>query len=465
MNKCCAKIIYVVDSDGKPLMPTHRLGMVYHWLKRGDAHWFGNSRTTIQFDRPTQNYVQDLTLGVDIGQHLGLAVVNNNTNECVYRGQSERPFVAEVKRNNLRRMYRRTRRSRLRHRQARFNNRRLSDQWLAPSVRHQLDFNVREITRITKFLPISKVILEVQPFDIRKLTDYGVRPNDYTIGKQSGFANIKNYLYARQNGIDPLDGKHYPLSKMVVHHLNYRSHGGTNNPNNLVLITREHHNNANHCNGTLTTLANNLQLAIDTRGAYLSNIMGIRLPGLLKQANLPVLLTAGYLTAHKRKLYSIAKSHVNDALVIANGNNYTKCLTPIVKRIKKRRNNRSLAKFYDAKYIDMRDGQEKSGQELSSGRTSRSRELDYHNQRMFRQCYARTKTGRLKKGRFSIRKQHYQERPGDLALYKQQVWTVRGVHGKGKTILLDRQSMRKDVDIKKTQIIYHTNGILTMFLN
>ena len=43
-----------------------------------------------------------------------------------------------------------------------------------------------------------------------------------------------------------------------------------------------------------------------------------------------------------------------------------------------------LQKFYDAKYIDSRDGKKKTGKELSSGRTRRSRELNYTNLRQFR---------------------------------------------------------------------------------
>lgn len=37
-----------------------------------------------------------------------------------------------------------------------------------------------------------------------------------------------------------------------------------------------------------------------------------------------------------------------------------------------RRNNRILSKFYDAKYIDLRDGSVKSGKQLSCNRTNRS---------------------------------------------------------------------------------------------
>ena len=70
--------IYVVDSNGTPLMPTSRLGMVRRWLKTGQVKWFGNSRKTIQFVRHVTTNTQELTLGVDAGFHLGLSVVGNN---------------------------------------------------------------------------------------------------------------------------------------------------------------------------------------------------------------------------------------------------------------------------------------------------------------------------------------------------------------------------------------------------
>ena len=75
------KIIYVLNADGEPLMPTHHLGKVRRWLNRGDAHWYGNSRMTIQFDRPVGNITQNCVEGVDLGNHLGISVVCTATIE------------------------------------------------------------------------------------------------------------------------------------------------------------------------------------------------------------------------------------------------------------------------------------------------------------------------------------------------------------------------------------------------
>ena len=125
--------IYVVDSNGTPLMPTSRLGMVRRWLKTGQARWFGNSRKIIQFVRPVTTNTQELTLGVDAGFHLGLAVVGIKRE--YYASESLRK--SEKDRITSRRELRRTRRNRLRYRQARFDNRRRKASWLAPSVQHR----------------------------------------------------------------------------------------------------------------------------------------------------------------------------------------------------------------------------------------------------------------------------------------------------------------------------------------
>lgn len=102
------KIIYILNADGEPLMPTHRLGMVRHWLNGHEAHWYGNRRDTIQFDRSVGNKTQKCIEGVDLGNHLGISVVCPATNKELYRSVSHRDYQGEVKRNIKRRKQRRT---------------------------------------------------------------------------------------------------------------------------------------------------------------------------------------------------------------------------------------------------------------------------------------------------------------------------------------------------------------------
>ena len=279
-----------------------------------------------------------------------------------------------------------------------------------------IDFTINEILRIQKFIPINKVILETSVFDTAKLTNFGIRPEDYTKGRLHGYNSLKEYLYDQQNGIDPIDGQHYPLSKMVVHHLQYRSQGGTNSPDNTILLSRKNHNTANHNNDILADLAKHYQSSlVNTKGAFLMNVMHLRLPKALN--NKPLQLTFGYKTARKRQLYRFKKdrndltNHAIDALLIANGNNHTELTTNIIHREKHHRNNRSLEKFYDAKYYSKVDGKVYSGKELSSGRTNRKQPRTYNSKRSER-GYKKSK------GRRSIRHQHYQFQPHDKILWQ-----------------------------------------------
>ena len=436
--------IYVVDSNGTPLMPTSRLGMVRRWLKSGQARWFGNSRKIIQFVRPVTTNTQELTLGVDAGFHLGLAVVGNKRE--YYASESLRQ--SEKDRITSRRELRRTRRNRLRHRQARFDNRRRKASWLAPSMQHRLDFTIKEIKRLYTFLPITNLVIEVTPFDNQKLLNPNIKPWEYTQGKMHGFKTIKDYLLARDNYRDALDGKQYPASQLRVHHLVQRKDGGTNQLDNLVLLSDINHSQANHNNGSLARLRENRQKVLDYRGAYFMSILATRLSDYFDNYT----TTQGYLTANLRQKYQLEKSHLNDAFIIAGGTDTTLRTNNVYSRQKLRNNNRVLQKFYDAKYIDNRDNKTKTGKELSSGRTRRSREINYTNLRQFRKI-------KIKPGRVSIRRSHYQLRPHDVVLNTKtnKIETVTGVQNSGTVI---KFQTGKTCSIKTVVSLYHVNGML-----
>lgn len=434
------KYIYVLDEEGKPLMPTKRLGMVRRWLKSGEAHWYKNSRDMIQFDRKTTNYTQETVEGCDLGDHLGVSVVANG--QELYSSESYCNGNQTHKKMQSRKEYRRTRRGRLRHRKARFNNRKKHTIY-PPSIWRKLQFQIREIERISKFLPVSKVICESSIFDITRLTGHAQQ--------QKGYVDLLDFLYARDDGRDALDGKKYPKKYLVIHHLVHRADGGTNNPDNLVLLTKIHHNMANHNNGVLDQITRNRQKMyqnVDTRGAYFMNVLNTELSKCID-----CLFTAGYTTASLRKKYGISKTHHDDAFVIAGGSNETERLGYTIYREKLRDNDRSLEKFFDAHYRNKLTGKKESGKTLSSGRTSRSRELPYINKRPLR-------AEKLGKGRRQIRRQHYQIRPKDLIEYDGQPYLVNGIQNKGTRVVIYMDNNKKSVAVKKIKYLHHANGVL-----
>jgi 5-methylcytosine-specific restriction endonuclease McrA len=440
--------IYVLDANGEPLMPTSRLGMVRRWITTGDAIWYGNRRDTIQFTRPVEHNLQELVLGVDAGQHLGLSVMSSETQTEYYAGQSESNYSQEVQRNTTRRMYRRTRRNRLRHRTPRFNNRRRKTGWVAPSIQHRLDFTVKEITRLNRFLPITRRVIEVAPFDNQKLANPNIMPWEYTQGQLKDEVSLKRYIFKRDGYRDVVDGRVYPESQLHVHHIKFRSKGGTNQPDNLVTISNKNHTQANHQKGgPLYELMLTRQARIDYRGAFFMSVLAAKLPDLIDFEQ-----TFGYITAEKRKALDIKKSHINDAFVIAGGDNSYTRIARQVRRQKKLINNRSLAKFYDAKYLNTDTKVVEKGAQLSAGRTRRSLEIAYDNKRNLR-------GHKVSKGRVSVRRKHYQIRPGDLVrLEDGRVITTTGINSGGKRVVWIENAKQQTMAVSKVHVLHHVNG-------
>jgi len=70
--------VYVLDIDGKPLMPTKRFRKVRLMLKNGQAKVVRRDVFTIQLlYKPKTHYIQHMNLGCDTGyEHIGLSASN-----------------------------------------------------------------------------------------------------------------------------------------------------------------------------------------------------------------------------------------------------------------------------------------------------------------------------------------------------------------------------------------------------
>ncbi len=120
------------------------------------------------------------------------------------------------------------------------------------------------------------------------------------------------------------------------------------------------------------------------KGATFMTAVRWILYGMVKKAlpDVEIHLTYGAATKVRRGELDIKKSHVNDAFVMGNFHPGHRARPQIYQ--KKRRNNRSLEKFYDAKYIDTRTGEKQTGQQLSNGRISRNHKKDSENLHKYR---------------------------------------------------------------------------------
>lgn len=304
-------MVYVQDIDGKPMMPTTRHGKVRRLLKDSKAVVVNTCPFTIKLMYKTSDYKQEIVLGVDAGtKHVGLSATTKSkelyASEVILRSD-----VVDLL--STRRGLRRTRRSRLRYRKQRFNNRVKSkkDGWIAPSVRHKIDSHIRIISFVYSILPVSKLIVEVAQFDTQKIKNPEISGKEYQEGEQLGFWNVREYVLAR-------DGHKCQYCKgkskdpiLNIHHIESRKTGG-DSPSNLITLCETCHKEFHKGNIKLK-----VSRGKSLRDAAVMGIMKWKLYEELKSLYPNVKMTFGYITKYNRINHGIEKSHVSDAFVIS----------------------------------------------------------------------------------------------------------------------------------------------------
>jgi hypothetical protein len=160
-------------------MPTNRHGKVTHLLKDGKAKVVRRTPFTIQLLNDSPEYTQPITLGVDAGSKVAGLSATTEKKELFVSEITLRDDIPELL--STRRQNRRTRRTRLRYRMARFLNRTSSKKegWLAPSVKHKVDSHLKVIENAHRILPISRIVIETASFDIQKIRNPEISGVEY----------------------------------------------------------------------------------------------------------------------------------------------------------------------------------------------------------------------------------------------------------------------------------------------
>ena len=331
-------MVYVLNINGQPLMPTQRHGKVRRLLKAGKAKVIKRCPFTIQLLYETQDNVQPVSLGVDAGsKYIGISAT---TEEIVL-------YEAEIElRNDIvkllsdRREQRRGRRNRkTRYRKPRFNNRRRKDGWLAPSVQNKVDSHLTAIRKVHEILPVTKVIVEVASFDVQKIKNLDIKGTEYQKGEQLGFWNVREYVLWRDNHTCQCCKGKSKDKVLNVHHIESRKTGG-NAPNNLITLCETCHKG--YHNGTIA-LPDAIKRGMRFRDAAFMNIMRWTLYENLKKIYNNVSLTYGYITKNIRINNGLSKSHYFDARCIS-GNPTAKPLGYYFYQRKVRCHNRKIHK-------------------------------------------------------------------------------------------------------------------------
>lgn len=315
-------MVYVISKDGQPLMPTERSGKVYRLLKTKQAKVIRRCPFTIQLlYEPKTKIVQEVILGQDTGsKYVGTACIGNN--KVLYQSQIELRDDIKSKMDN-RRSSRRFRRSRkTRYRKPRFLNRKNSIKIdrLPPSIRSKINSHIKELEFCHKILPISKEVLEVAQFDTHllknpMLASEKIKHWGYQKGTLYGYDNIKAYILTRDNYTCQCCKT--KKGTLHVHHIVYRSQGGSDDTSNLVTLCENCHKKLHK--GELKDFEVKIKGKKKTSLRYATQMSVVR-SQLLK--NRPKAIeTFGYVTKANRQNLGLDKTHYIDACVIASQGN------------------------------------------------------------------------------------------------------------------------------------------------
>ena len=302
-------LVYVLDKNGKPLMPCTAV-KARILLKQRKAKIIRKEPFIIQFLYGSSGYKQNVTLGVDAGaKHIGLSA--STKQKELYSADVElRAGIVDL--ISTRRELRSSRRSRkTRYRKARFDNRRRTEDCLAPSTKNRINAHVSVIEKMQCILPVTEVIIETASFDIQKIKNPEINGTEYQQGEQLGFWNVREYVLFRDNHTcQHCQGK--SGNKVLnVHHLESRKTGG-DAPNNLITLCETCHK-AYHA-GKIKLRQKRGQ---SFKEATFMGIMRRALFEKLKEIYPNVRNTYGYITKNNRIRLGLPKEHYVDAFCIA----------------------------------------------------------------------------------------------------------------------------------------------------
>lgn len=312
-------MVYVLNIDGQPLMPTNRHGKVRRLLKSGQAKVVSRCPFTIQLLYKSTNHTQPISLGIDAGSKtIGLSATT----------ETKVLFEAKVTlRNDIvdllstRRERRRTRRNRkTRYRKCRFQNRVHSKQkgWLAPSVENKINSHLTMVNKVHKILSITNIVVETAAFDTQllKAIEEGKplpQGTDYQQGEQLGFWNVREYVLFRDNHTCQCCKGKSKDKILNVHHIESRKTGG-DSPNNLITLCETCHKG--YHKGTVK-LPSTIKRGMKFNDAAFMGIMQWAFYNKLKKMYPNVSMTYGYITKNTRIINSLEKDHHIDARCIS----------------------------------------------------------------------------------------------------------------------------------------------------
>ena len=302
-------MVYVLDKDGHPLIPTNRHGKVRRMLKSGQVKVVKKCPFTIQLMYESEHNVQPVSLGIDAGsKHIGVSATTKTT--VLYEADVElRDDIVK----------------------------------LLATRRQKLNTHLVTVARVCEILPVTQIIVETASFDIQKIKNPKIQGVEYQRGEQTDFWNVREYVLFRDGHVCQCckGKKKDPI--LNVHHIESRKSGG-DAPNNLITLCKTCHKG--YHNGTIK-LPKRIKRGMKFKDAAFMGIMRWTFYNTLKEKyepDIPVSMTYGYLTKNTRIQHNLPKEHYIDARCIS-GNPDAKSDGVYYYQKKIRCHNRQIHKF------------------------------------------------------------------------------------------------------------------------
>ena len=313
----------VLDCNYRPLAPT-RPSRARRWLEFGRAVkvWRNQNFAIRLLDTAVEDCTTpDMAVNIDPGyRSTGIAIVivkPGNSVQVVGGCELRHRGKHIVARMLARRSYRRNRRSRLRRRPARFNNRRRAKNWLPPSLESTLTNILTTVRHLMAVYPITAVNIESCKFDPRLLQDPGVHGKGYQKSER-GQLQIREYVLQRDRRTCQYCGKR--KRRLEVDHVVPKSCGGPYRISNLITACRDcnRRKDSRNVSEFLTAEPQKLRKVLRqlkeqlASATHMNRLMPLLLARLRSDGR-SVIEHDAVTTAHTRRRLGIQKTHVNDA--------------------------------------------------------------------------------------------------------------------------------------------------------
>lgn len=316
--------VFVLDSNKQPLAPCTP-ARARQLMDNNKAAAYRYNPFTIILHRTVELDAQDnYSINLDPGAvTTGLAIIGRFPKQgdvVIFGAEITHKSTAIKAKLYERSGFRSNRRSRLRYRQPRFNNRTRKEGWLAPSLESRVNCITHFVNKFNKLLSNVDICnIELPKFDTQKMNNPNIKNYQYSQGPMTNFDNTKDYLIHRDGQSCFYCGA--TDKKLFKEHVAPRA-TGSNSVNNLVLSCQDCNNKKSNkpVDEFLTdkpeVLTKLKRRNVPQWAAAAMNSMRKRLIQDITNLNIEIGIYSGWQTSYNRNMLGYQKEHWIDAACV-----------------------------------------------------------------------------------------------------------------------------------------------------